>query len=92
MTGKVGTIVVGVVVLIMAIVLALPLPPGGNFPPALACTVLALGLVQRDGIVILIGIVGSVLALAAASYVTFLFIRSAPDLLNWLGTTLGFVR
>lgn len=92
MTGKVGTIIVGVVVLIMAIVLILPLPPGGNFPPALACTVLALGLVQRDGIVILIGIVGSVLALAAASYVTFLFIRSAPDLLNWLGTTLGFVR
>jgi hypothetical protein len=92
MTGKAGTIVIGVIVLIMAIVLILPLPPGGNFPPALACTVLAMGLIQRDGIVVLLGIVGSVLALAAASYVTVLFIRSAPDLWNWLGTTLGFAQ
>ncbi len=90
MTGKAGTIAIGVIVLIMAIVLILPLPPGGNFPPALACTVLAMGLVQRDGIVIVAGIVGSIVALVVASYVTILFIRSAPDLLNWLGATLGF--
>ncbi len=90
MTGKAGTIAIGAIVLIMAVVLILPLPPGGNFPPALACTVLALGLVQRDGIVVLLGIVGSVVAMVVVSYVTLVFIQSLPGLLNWLGTTLGF--
>jgi hypothetical protein len=71
-------------------VLILPLPPGGNFPPALACAVLALGLAQRDGVIVLIGLVVSVVALIAASYVTLLFIQSLPGLIDWLGGTLGF--
>lgn len=90
MSGRIGTIAVGAVVLIMAIVLILPLPPGGNFPPALACTILGLGLVQRDGVVILIGVVGSVVAIIVASYVTVLFIQTLPGFVDWLGARLGF--
>lgn len=90
MTGRAGTMLIGLVVLIMAIVLILPLPPGGNFPPALACAVLGMGLVQRDGVIVLAGLVGSVLALAAASYVTLIFIQSLPGFMNWMGATLGF--
>jgi hypothetical protein len=89
MTGKLGTILIGIVVLIMAIVLILPLPPGGNFPPALACAVLGMGLVQRDGVVVLLGLVGSIVAMVVVSYVTLVFIQSLPGLLDWLGKTLG---
>lgn len=90
MTGRVGSIFIGVIVLIMAIVLILPLPPGGNFPPALACAVLGLGLAQRDGLLVLIGLVVSVVALIAVSFVTLVFIQSLPGMIDWLGRTLGF--
>lgn len=90
MTGRVGSIFIGVIVLVMAFVLVLPLPPGGNFPPALACAVLGMGLAQRDGVIVLIGLVVSVVALIAVSFVTLVFIQSLPGLIDWFGRTLGF--
>jgi hypothetical protein len=90
MTGRVGSIFIGVVVLVMAVVLILPLPPGGNFPPALACAVLGLGLAQRDGALVLIGLVASVVAMIAVSFVTLVFIQSLPELWAWLQRSLGF--
>ena len=90
MTGRIGSIFIGVVVLVMALVLILPLPPGGNFPPALACAVLGLGLAQRDGALVLLGLVVSVVAMIAVSFVTLVFIQSLPGLLDWVRTTLGF--
>lgn len=88
-TGRVGSIFIGVIVLIMALVLILPLPPGGNFPPALACAVLGLGLTQRDGLTVLIGLVVSVVALVAVSFVTLVFIQSLPGMIDWIARTLG---
>lgn len=90
MTGHVGSIFIGVIVLIMALVLILPLPPGGNFPPALACAVLGLGLTQRDGLTVLIGLAVSVIALVAVSFVTVVFIQSLPAMIDWIARTLGF--
>jgi hypothetical protein len=90
MTGKVGTVLIGLVVLFMAVVLILPLPPGGNFPPALACAVLGMGLAERDGVIVLFGLVVSVAATFAVSVVTLLFLQSLPDFLSWLGNSLGF--
>lgn len=90
MTGRVGSVFIGVIVLIMAIVLILPLPPGGNFPPAAACAVLGLGLAQRDGVMVLLGLVVSVVAMIAVSFVTIAFIQALPGMIDWLGHTLGF--
>ncbi len=90
MTGKIGTVLIGLVVLIMAIILILPLPPGGNFPPALACAVLGMGLAERDGVIVLVGLMASALATAAVSVVTVLFIRSLPEFVAWLVGSLGF--
>lgn len=56
MTGQIGTRLIGVVILVLAIVLILPLPPGGNFPPALAAAVLGLGIVERDGWIVAVGL------------------------------------
>src|SRR6185295_11625345 len=85
LTGRAGTVAIGIVVLIMAIVLILPLPPGGNFPPALACAVLGMGLAERDGVIVLVGIIGSVLASIAVTAVTVAFVATLPDFLSWLG-------
>ena len=80
MTGRVGSVLIGIIVLVMAVVLIL----------ALACAVLGLGLAQRDGVLVLIGLVTSVVAMVAVSFVTVVFLRSLPDLINWIGSFFGF--
>jgi len=45
----------GFVIISMALVLALPLPPGTNFPPALAIALMALGHLEEDGLIIILG-------------------------------------
>jgi hypothetical protein len=89
MTRRAGSIVIGVIVLIMSVVLILPLPPGGNFPPALACAVLGLGLAQRDGVIVLLGLVISVAALVAVSFVTVVFLQSLPAFIDWVTGLFG---
>lgn len=56
---------VGALVLILAITLALPIPLG-NWPPAVAVTVVCLGLMERDGAVMLLGGVIGVAAMGIA--------------------------
>jgi hypothetical protein len=90
LTGRIGTILIGIIVLFMAIILILPLPPGGNFPPALACAVLGMGLVERDGVIVLLGLIASIAATIAVTAVTVLFIQSLPAFIDWLVGSLGF--
>lgn len=45
----------GFAILIAAIILALPSPPGGNVLPGAATMVLALGLVEEDGLILALG-------------------------------------
>jgi hypothetical protein len=45
----------GAVISLLAILLGLPMPPGFNFPPALAIIVLAIGSIERDGVLIISG-------------------------------------
>ena len=67
--GAVGERLIGVVCLALALVLILPIP-GGNILPAMAVSALAFALIQRDGLIALVGYAlaitsASVLALAA---------------------------
>lgn len=67
--GAVGERLIGLVILALALVLILPIP-GGNILPAMAVSALAFALIQRDGLIALIGYAlaitsASVLALAA---------------------------
>jgi hypothetical protein len=48
--------VVGFIAFIMALILLLPIP-GGNMPPSIAICIMALGLLERDGLWVVIGIV-----------------------------------
>lgn len=89
-TGKAATILIGVVIMIMAIVLILPLPPGGNFPPALACAVLGMGLVERDGVIVLLGLVVTVAASVAVYFLIALLIGALPGITTWFASAFGF--
>ncbi|MEZ5939171.1 MAG: exopolysaccharide biosynthesis protein [Hyphomonadaceae bacterium] len=85
LTGRAGTILIGAVVLIMAFVLILPLPPGGNFPPALACAILGMGLAERDGFIVLLGYAVSIASTIFVTVVTVGFIKFVPKIADWLG-------
>jgi hypothetical protein len=90
LTGKIATVLIGVVILVMAVILILPLPPGGNFPPALACAVLGMALVERDGIIVLIGLAVTAAASVAAYFLVKLLIGALPGITNWFSSILGF--
>jgi hypothetical protein len=84
LTGAVGARLIGLVILILALVLILPLPPGGNFPPALASAVLGLGLVQRDGIFVLVGYAITVAALVLAILLAELLWDALRAVFSWI--------
>ena len=65
MTGAVGERVLGLLVFILALVIALP-GPGTNFLPGLAIAFMAVAIIQRDGLILFLGIVGSAIALYVA--------------------------
>lgn len=61
-TERMGRRLMGCVIIILSAILMLPIPFIGNQPPGLAIVVLALGLTERDGLVVVIGYGLSVLA------------------------------
>jgi len=73
--------VIGAVVLLLAIILFLPIPLG-NMLPAIAICILALGLIERDGIWILLGTAAAIAALVIVSGVVAAFAYAA-----WLALT-----
>lgn len=61
-----GRAMIRSVVALLAFVMILPIPFFGNTPPGLAIAAIGLGLVQRDGLIVLLGLIGSVAALGVA--------------------------
>lgn len=89
LSGRLGTILIGTTILLMSIILILPLPPGGNFPPALACAIFGLGLAERDGVIILWGYLSAIIAAAAVFFVTHAFLHYLPGVAEWISRTTG---
>jgi len=67
---------VGLVCLLLAIVLVLPVPLG-NMLPALAISLLALGILERDGLWILAGLGTAVVSAIVVSGVVFAMVKAA---------------
>lgn len=61
MSSKPGERLTGAVFVLLAIMLSLPIP-FGNFLPGLSMSLIALGLLERDGALMLAGITGGLLA------------------------------
>ena len=70
-TEPVGKILIGIVIFALGFIMILPIPLLGNMPPGLAASVIAFGMTERDGLIVLIGAVVSVAAIALASVATW---------------------
>ncbi len=68
--------VIGVICLVLAIILFLPIPLG-NMPPALAICLFALAILERDGLAALSGALVAVLSVAIVWGVLYTLIKSA---------------
>ena len=66
---------VGLVCLLLAVVLVLPVPLG-NMLPALAISLLALGILERDGLWILAGLVAAAASAAVVSGVVYAAVKA----------------
>jgi hypothetical protein len=78
-TESVGKVLVGIVIFALGFIMILPIPFVGNMPPAIAATVIALGMTERDGLIVLIGLVVSVAAVVVASAATWAVIVGIVD-------------
>jgi hypothetical protein len=76
---------VGAVVFVLGLVLLLPFPFLGNIPPGAAACVLGLGLVERDGVIVAIGYVASLVALGVTFFFTWLAWEVFVSSLAWFG-------
>ncbi len=67
---------IGAICLVLAVVLFLPIPLG-NMLPALAISLLALGILERDGLWILLGLGVAVVSAVVVSGVVFVMVQAA---------------
>lgn len=73
-TEPVGKILIGIVIFVLGFIMILPIPFLGNMPPGFAASVIAIGMTERDGLIVLIGALVSVAAIAVASVATWVAI------------------
>ncbi|HXG78375.1 MAG TPA: exopolysaccharide biosynthesis protein [Methyloceanibacter sp.] len=72
---------IGLVCLILAIMLFLPIPLG-NMPPALAICLFSLALLERDGVVAVLGAIVAAISVAIVWTVLYALIKSAVFVLS----------
>jgi hypothetical protein len=71
---------IGFLCAVLALILWLPIP-FGNIPPAMTISVLALGLLRRDGVWVLAGIVAALASIALVWGVSVTLVRAGVELL-----------
>ena len=79
MTGKNGERVIGFFVMICAIAIALPIPLG-NAVPSLGIFIMSIGLLNKDGLIVMIGMIVSVFGIAIASTVVIFGVKVVTSL------------
>jgi hypothetical protein len=83
LTGRAARRVAGTLAMLLALVLALPIP-FGNLPPAWALILLALAMLQRDGLVMLAGLGLGLAALAWSAAVVWALLVAGEAALHAL--------
>ena len=64
LTSGLSERLIGVIVLVLGFVITLPIPVIGNIPPGIAVAILAISLLERDGLAVLAGMAIGVVAFA----------------------------
>ncbi len=80
LTGRTGRMALGLPIMLMGLAVALPVPTG-NVPPVASLIALSLGLINRDGLAVIVGLV---LAVVAVGWFAVLFFFGAE---MWLWVT-----
>jgi hypothetical protein len=70
-TESVGKVLIGLVIFVLGAIMILPIPLLGNMPPGFAASIIAIGMTERDGLIVLIGALISIAAVALASVATW---------------------
>jgi hypothetical protein len=83
-TGRPARIAFALPILLMAVTIALPIPLG-NFAPALALIVIALGFIARDGLAVLVGLIVAALAMIF----TAILILFGAEAVAWIASLFG---
>jgi len=89
LTGAASEILMGLTCVLLALVMALPIP-FGDMLPALGMIFFALGVMQKDGIAVLLGVLGTV---ATAAYLTLIWrtaIEAAHHAAGWIAHIAGW--
>lgn len=84
LTGEIADVVVGIICILLAVMMALPVPFGDALP-SLTLALFALGIIQRDGAFILAGLVGTAVC---GVYLTLIWATVMTIIANtaqWLG-------
>jgi hypothetical protein len=71
---------IGVIIMILALIMALPIPIIGNTPPAIAITMMGFGMLQRDGYWVVAGVAVALLDIAIIIGLGFGMFRAATFL------------
>lgn len=69
-TDSVGKILIGIVLFVLGAIMILPIPLLGNMPPGFAASVIAIGMTERDGLIVLLGMLVSAVAIAVVVVAT----------------------
>lgn len=86
--GPVGERLLGLLVILLASIIILP-GPGTNGPPGVAIAFLSIAMIQKDGLLVFAGVVGSFVAMYLAITGLLLFFQwIVPAVLGWFGMTL----
>lgn len=73
---RLGEAVIGFTLLLLGLVITLPIPIIGNIPPGIAASIIAVGISERDGLVVVVGMLATLIALAVTSAMAWAVIRS----------------
>ena len=83
--GPVGERLLGLLVILLASIIILP-GPGTNGPPGVAIAFLSIAMIEKDGLLVFLGVVGSFVAMYLAISGLILFFNwVVPAVLGWLG-------
>jgi hypothetical protein len=72
----------GLLIAYLGFLLALPYPPGTNFPPAANIILLSVGVLEEDGVVLLLGYIGIMLNTALFIFVTWFGFEGVEHLIH----------
>ncbi len=87
-TGPVSEIIMGVICVILASIMALPVP-FGDMLPGLALIFFALGIMQKDGVAVLLGVAGTVVTVGYLVLIWATVVEVAQHIVGWAASLFG---